>query len=304
MKKQKILIHIFSFPNGIDALERTLILLKQNLVNVDKSKFYLILDITLTLSNYFIDWENSILKQDYFEDKFKKLEIYGDDFDEINYNIDYDSEGALKYTIGKIYQYNDIDNMIWLDTDIVFNQYTLGYILESTIQLNKHHSKYILTPECVKMWDSSWDVLVNYNFLDKPNNPLYVLVNDPIVDSASLYGEVNLEPLVYNNQKIFKFGGGWFTVFSKELLDFIEFPRDTVGYCAIDTYIMDFCKYIPDAIQYKIKNLVICEDRKYNETVYSSYVKNIDRKFSSYQSNWDKLVNHMQNKLNDISKFK
>jgi hypothetical protein len=297
MKKTRVLIHAFALYNSVDLLERTLTLLKQNQTNIDRSKFHIILDMTMTVSDYFVDWENSILKQDYFIDKFNSFKTYCDWFDEYHLNVDYNSEGGIKKTIENIYNY-EVDNIIWLDPDIIFNQYTLGYLLESVAQLNNHHSKYILTPEYVKIWDNSWDILVNKNFLDKPNDPLYVLINDPIVDSSQIYGAVELEPLVYNNQKLFKFGGGWFTVFSKPLLDYIEFPKDITGYCAIDTFIMEFCKYIPDAIQYKAKNLVICEDRKYNKDTYTFYTKSINRKFDNWQSGWDKLMEHLKNKVN------
>ena len=69
--KHKVVIQIFPMVNEIDYLERTLLLLKQSSVYLDKEKFYIILDITLPTSNYLTDWGNSILKQDYFISKFK-----------------------------------------------------------------------------------------------------------------------------------------------------------------------------------------------------------------------------------------
>ena len=65
MKKNKVLIQIFPMVTDIDYLERTLLLLKQNSVYVDKSKFHIILDVTYPLSDYFVDWDNSILKKDF-----------------------------------------------------------------------------------------------------------------------------------------------------------------------------------------------------------------------------------------------
>jgi hypothetical protein len=143
------------------------------------------------------------------------------------------------------------------------------------------------------------------HFKFKPNDPFYVLVNDPIDDSFLTYGDIEVAPLIYNNQKTFKFGGGWFTLYSKSLLDSIEFPRDIKGYGAIDTFIMTYCNYVQDAIQYKVKNLVICEDRKYlGKSAYSPYIKNIDRRHEYKDISWEKLINHLQNKLNNVSKFK
>jgi len=178
-------------------------------------------------------------------------------------------------------------------------------MLESALLAKSQTPKYIITPEYVKMWDGSWDIITNNNFINKSNDPFYVLINDPIDDSFPTYGDINIKPLTYNNQKIFKFGGGWFTLFSKELLDWIEFPRDIKGYGAIDTFIIECCRYMPDAIQYKVENLVICEDRKYvGKSAYSSYINNIDRRHEHKESSWNQLITHLQNKLNDISKFK
>ena len=50
--------------NEIDYLERTLLLLKQASVYVDKDKFHIILDVTLPTSDYLTDWNNSVLKLD------------------------------------------------------------------------------------------------------------------------------------------------------------------------------------------------------------------------------------------------
>jgi len=304
MEKYKVLIHLFPMVDDIDNLERTLVFLRQNSSYIDKSKFYIILDVTYPLSDYFIDWENSILKQDYFISKFENLKKYGDWCDESYFHIDKDVKGCIDMCINNVYKYS-VDSTIMLDNDIVFNPYTLNLMLEAALEVKKQTSKYIITPEYVKMWDGSWDIVMNTSFVNKSNDPFYVLVNDPIDDSLPTYGDINIEPLVYNNQKIFKFGGGWLTLFSKELLDWIEFPRDIEGYGAIDTFIMECCRYMPDAVQYKVKNLVICQDRKYlGKAAYSPYIKNIDRRHEHKDISWNKLVNHLQNKLNGISKLK
>jgi hypothetical protein len=62
---------------------------------------------------------------------------------------------------------------------------------------------------------------------------------------------------------------------------------------------------MPEAVQYKVKNLVICQDRKYlGKAAYSPYIKNIDRRHEHKDISWNKLVNHLQNKLNGIPKLK
>ena len=299
MKKHKIVIQIFPMVDDIDHLERTLIFLRQNALYIDRSKFYIILDVTYPLSDYFVSWDDSILKQDYFLSKFEILKKYGDWCDESYFNIDKNTTGIIEHCINNIYKYQDeVDGFIWLETDIIFNPYTLNVLIEASLEINKSTPNYLITPEHVKMWDGSWDIVTNDYFKNKPNDPFYVLVNDPIDDSFINYGDFEIEPLIQNNQKIFKFGGGWFTLFSKSLLKSIEFPRDIKGYGAIDTFIMAYCNYLPDAMQYKIKNLVICEDRKYlGKSVYSPYIKNIDRKHEYKDESWNKMMSHLQLKL-------
>lgn len=299
MAKHKVLIQLFPMVDDIDQLEKVLLLLRQNASYVDKDKFYTIIDITYPLSDYFVDWDNSTIKKDFFLAKFEILKKYGDWCDESYFNIDENVKGCVDMCINNIHKYQ-VDDVIMLDNDILFNPQTLGLMLEASLAVKEATPHYIITPEYVKMWDNSWDVLTNHAFINKSNNPFYVLVNDPVDDCMPVYGEVGLEPL-----QGFKFGGGWMTLFSKKLLDYIDFPKDIYGYGAIDTFIMEFSNYIPAAKQFKVKNLVITEDRKYvGKSVYSSYIKNIDRREEYKQESWDKMVHHMQKKLNELSESK
>ena len=95
MKRHKVVIQIFPMVTDIDFLERTLLLLKQASINVDKEKFHVIVDINLPISDYLTDWDNSIIKQDYFIKKFKNLEKYMDWCDEYDFSLDYEVKGIL-----------------------------------------------------------------------------------------------------------------------------------------------------------------------------------------------------------------
>ena len=287
--KHKVVIQIFPMVNEIDYLERTLLLLKQASLYVDKEKFHIILDVTLPTSTYLTDWDNSTLKQDYFINRFKNLEKYANWCDEYYFNVDDKVKGCVDCCINNIYKYSNVDDMIWLDIDIMFNPYTLNLVLESSLEIKKLQSKYIITPECVKLWDNTWDIVVNDNFIDQSYG--YEKINDPIVDTIATYGDISLESV-----NGYKWGGAWFTLYSKELLDYIQFPRDIEGYSPIDTFIMECCKYIPNTTQYKIKNLVVAEDYKYiDRTLYSNYVKTINRKQDLFQEGWSKMILHLQN---------
>jgi len=287
MRKQKILIQLFPLVTDIDLLERSLLFLKQNSLYIDLNKFHIILDVTLPISGYLVDWDNSIIKKDFFIDKFNNLKKYGQWVHECYFNVDENVLGGADYSINNINKYN-VDSIIWLDTDIIFNPHTLNLLLESSLEIKKQFNNYIISPEIVKLGDSTWDILVNDNFINKPYG--YQESNDSIIDSFNIYGDVVLEPI-----NRFKFGGGWFTLFSKPLLDYIEFPNDIKGYCPIDTFIMDICPHIPEAIQYKIKNLIVCEDRAYlSNNLYKKYIKLLDRRNDPELNSWNKLISHKE----------
>lgn len=281
---------MYSLIQDIEYIERTLLLLKQSSLHVDKSKFYFLLDVTIPISDYWVDWNNSSVPEELFKDKFKNLQKYADWFDEISFKIDHNSEGALENSIKNMHNYN-VDAIIYLDADVVFNPYTLYLIVESFANVKEQFPKCVITPEYVKLQDNTWDILVNENFINKPYN--YMEDNDSITDSSLIYGDNILEPLFQNNSKVFKFGGGWFTLLSKDLLDYLKLPEDIKGYCPIDTFIMSMCYHIPEAIQFKIKNLVVCEDKKYtNRNIYNPYIEFYDRKMDQYQKSWDDLIKH------------
>ena len=140
MSKIKTVIQIFPLLQDIDALERVLISLKNNSLHIDNSQHYIILDVTLPLTSYLTDWDKSILKQDFFINKFNSLKKYTDWCDEINFNLDYNTKGIVDYWINNIHKYEEVDNMVLLDTDLVFNSTTLFYLLSAAQEISKTKS--------------------------------------------------------------------------------------------------------------------------------------------------------------------
>ncbi len=297
MNKHKVLIQIFPLIKDIDYLERTLFLLKQNSIYIDRSKFHIILDVTLPTSDYLVDWGKSILKKDYFIDKLKHFENYGDCWDECYFNTDDQVFGLLDHFNNILNKYQDVDDVIIIETDIIFNNYTLGYLLESSLCIKPTKTEYIITPQHTKLWDSSWDIIVNNKFLDKPYN--YRNIGDPLIDTLPPIEDMELENLEYNGQRIFKFGGGWFTLYSKKLLDNIKLPSSLKGYGALDNFITTYCYNTPSTIQFQVKNLTVVEDCKYTKTsLYNNYVTMINRRDDTYQDNMDIMNNHFQTLFN------
>jgi hypothetical protein len=298
MEKSKVLIQIFPMLKEIDYLERTLLLLKQSSLFIDREKYHLILDVTLPTSDYLVDWEKSILKKDYFINRLKNFENYYLGWcDEYSLTTDDNVKGLLDWFSNTINKYSDLDATIIIEPDVVFGPYTLGLYLESSLQAKNISPNYIITAEYVKMWDTSWDIIVNSTYLNEPFN--FRNTNDAIVDTYHLKndGEVSIKPLIYNNQKYFKFGGGWFTLYSKPFLDTIDFPKELEGYGGFDNYVMSFCYNKPDLVtQYKIENLVITD--KHNHTEYhDNYICSLDRKQDLYEKNNEIMFKHFKSKF-------
>jgi len=298
MKKLKVLIQIFPMLKEIDYLERTLLLLKQNSLFIDKEKYHIILDITLPTSDYLVDWKKSILKKDYFINRLKNFEKYYLGWcDEYSLTTDDNVKGLLDWFSNTVNKYSDLDATIIIEPDVVFGPYTLSLYLESNLQAKNISPNYIITAEYIKMWDMSWDVVVNSTYLNEPFD--FRNTNDAIVDTYHLKnnGEVSIKPLIYNHQKYFKFGGGWFTLYSKPLLDTINFPKELEGYGGFDNYVMNFCYNKPDLVtQYKIENLVITDKHNHTEH-YDDYICSLNRKQDLYEKNNEIMFNHFKNKF-------
>jgi hypothetical protein len=273
----RTLISIFALPEEIDELERTLIQLKFASQFLE-SEHEIIIDISLGLSDHLNDWSKSTLNKDFFYSKFQQLKKYTDWCIESNFNVSDEILGCVSQRRASSMKY-EVDNIIWLDTDIVFHPSTLTYILNSAIALkNTGMETYVITPEIVRIWDSTWDVLVNEKFISKQCG--YEKINDPYVDSG-LHGDVSLEELDAStqHQPRLKFAGGWFTCLSKKVLDLYPVPESFGHYGLEDTFIMWADSKLNKIKQFKIKNLVICEDYKYrNKDHYLQLMYKINRK--------------------------
>lgn len=259
----KYCISIFALPHEIDDLELTLTQLGRAFQYIDSDDF--ILDVTLGISPNLTLWDSSELKLDYFKDKFiilqKKCWWAKNKFFRL-------SEDKVQGCVSKRRQtwldHKDVDYHIWLDTDIIFDERTLTYIDNVAKQLD---SESIITPEIVKVWDNSWNCLVNENFINEPLD--YQKTNNPFIDSG-IKGEVSVENVICNwpNHPTMKFAGGWFTCISRKLLDKITVPESFGHYGLEDTFLMYACDKLKIGTQYKIKNLVICENYLFRDNVY------------------------------------
>jgi len=277
----RIVISIFTLPYEIDELEKTLFQLKRAAEYISQDVEWVV-DVTMNISNDLVNWKRTPIPKDYFIDKLLKLS-QNTDWCEKYFRTSEDIKGCVSQRRYTTENYKDADYFIWLDTDIIFDERTLAYIEQTIKSTYKEYPYSIITPEIVRIWDTTWDCLVNENFIDKPLD--YQKTNDPFID-CGIKGEISVES-VHNsipNQPRFKFAGGWFTCISGDLLRRIGVPESFGHYGYEDTFVMWASQKLLqeqdiDIHQFKIKNLVVCENYKYRGL--SHYVDNmtiIDRR--------------------------
>jgi hypothetical protein len=279
---KKIVITTFIMPNEIDDLERVLMDLNKASKYVKGENYELYL--ALTIDDFLVDWENSKLDKQYFIDRFNALKSLTEWAGKSSFHIREDIMGCTSLRRIAHIECIDATHFIWLDTDIVFDERILFYMENSIDAIDNENitNKYVISPECVKIWDSTWDCLVNENFLNKEEG--YCRINNPFID-AGVYGDVGIETLINNvpGQPRMKFGGGWFNCLSKPLLDRAPLPETMGHYGPDDTFIMWASEKLnmngENIYQFKLKNQVVCENYIYRDrTHYDKLIKRIDRK--------------------------
>jgi hypothetical protein len=266
----KIVISIFALPYEIDDLEKTLTQLKVASKYIS-NKIEWMVDVTMGTSNDLISWKHSSIPKTYFTEKFIKLSAHTD-WCQKTFKTSDTISGCVSQRKNTLDSYPDADYFIWLDTDIIFDERTLAYF-ESVLPIVSEQTDYsIITPEIVRIWDTTWDCLVNDSFINHPLN--YHLTNNPYDDSG-IKGDVKLESVDVSipNQPKYKFAGGWFTCLSGDLVRRIGVPESFGHYGYEDTFIMWGADKLVktsniNVQQFKLKNLVVCENYKYRNNAH------------------------------------
>jgi hypothetical protein len=269
-------------PNEIDDLERILGDLNKASKFVKGENYELYL--ALSVDDYLVNWNESKLDKQYFIDRFNSLKPLTNWVSKATFNIREDIMGCTSLRRIAHKECTDATHFIWLDTDICFDERVLYYIEAGIDRIAETDDlkKYVISPECVKIWDTTWDCLVNEKFLNKEVG--YCKINNPFLDSGEV-GEISLETVLNNvpNQPRMKFGGGWFNCLSKELLDRVPLPESMGHYGPDDTFIMWASEKLningEQLYQFKLKNYIVCENYIYRDrTHYDKLIKRIDRK--------------------------
>jgi hypothetical protein len=257
-------------------------------------------NVVMCVSDEIIDWGKSSVTKEECTEKFLGLNPLTNWAGEVIFETTTTINGCT--SMRRLSGYSDSKYYLWLDTDIIFEPQTLAHSINSIKILERSGiTKFVSIPEIVRQWDSTWDCLVNENFINKPIG--YQATNNPHID-AIIYGDPELEEVRNNvpNQPYMKFGGGWFALISKELMKVIPFPENYGHYGLDDTYLMWGAEILKDPMikQFKIKNVVVCENYFDRETTYKEKIQFIDKReeFKKYNEEmfYIGLENLMKNK--------
>ena len=290
----KAVITIFALPQELEDLAQTLERLKRNSVMLDGSVQYKV-ELTMCLSDELTDWDKSSLPKDYIQQRTEELfDKYTDWCSErkIHFETDKLILGCVSQRRESWKNNPDADFFLWLDCDMFFRDDTLFYLSYAARMVKQNELKYyVITPEFVKQWDDTWDVIVNKKYhLAKPN---YHLTADIHKESLTTREQIDVHEI-----PTLKFAGGWLTVVSKSLLDEIGIPESFGHYGLEDTFVMvcsDLMKRFGIPVyQLVLSNLIAGELHKSrtNETI-KKFIVSKDRKEEFKQiahSNWEKEV--------------
>lgn len=273
--KYHISIHIS--PYEIDNYQTFIHQLRRNLNYIDDE---IIFSPYLNLSTYFYDWRNSKLKSDFFVNRFNELNNIVKDECELDSTVNYDDKilGAFSYKTMFLNKYKDeVDAFIWFDSDMIFPDNTIHMLIAS--YKADDMSKYcIVTPQIHRLWDTTWDVLVNKDYINIPASH----DNYFGFDGYSLYKNNDWDVFLDTNKQRFKFASGWCNLLSANLFrDLIDFTYDLGHYGPDDTFIMNLLDYYKfnkgkDISQYIIRNVVVTENHKHSLNQYKGYITKKD----------------------------
>ena len=203
-----------------------------------------------------------------------------------------------------IRQYSDdVTHFMYLDTDVHFSIYNLSYIFRAIEQIkNEYH---IISSQLLRLWDDSWNIISNDRFISMGVDSKVWLNFDPFaIDSEVLNHSDNLS---LKEIPFIKFGGGWFNVFSSNLLKFIDIPDSLSSYGLDDTFISDSANLMKqkgyDVSQYILDNMVVCENRKYRDlNPYNNMIEDLTIDESFKQKYRDNAQSHYPNEIENFKK--
>ena len=303
MKTVQIVIHCL--PREIDQLERLCNSLRESYYFVE-NQIDIILDVTLNLNDNFTNWNESKISKDFFIQKFNNIKNFND-WTHLNiFEVDENKKclginDKRRNSINDDLEYN---YLMYLDLDVYFPVFSFISLTQLINQLETEYN--IISLELVKLWDASWDGLVNNKYINQDYG--YYKDLDPYKTNKIAFDNLVKEKVGIRTINPIKFGGGWFNVFSKKLLKFINIPKSLGSYGLDDTFVMMAANMMKqrkyDVNQYVLEGLICIENNKYNLYDYNPYkgfikdlsFENRGRDFK--QSHREKSNNNFNKELN------
>ncbi len=303
--KTHIVIHVLPFE--IDRFEHQMFELRKNaayLTDDDK----VVIDATLNVNDLLVDWSKSKINKQYFIDRFNTIKLVCDWAEEVLFDVSENNEclgvdDKRRTAIRKYF--STCDNFLYLDNDMFYPNTALKYMVDAAKTIKNTY--YILSPQLPKLWEPSWDVLVNQVYINTPfeDSTCKQYTTDQFEVFTSDYGDIELTPI-----DTFKMGGGWFNLISSNLLAYTDIPDSFGPYGLDDTFVIDACKIMKslnmDVQQYVLKNLVVTQSYQYElHRVYLDHISfNIKQKQifaadaqKSYQQEINKFVERCKNDI-------
>jgi hypothetical protein len=247
----KIIIHIF--PHELIEYKRVIHQLNTTELVVDVCEVQILSCLNLNEDVCVINDPRAEITYE-----FKKINSYSDLNVIPTINLDTNIAGVNEHRRTCINESSDEDMLIFIDSDLHFHSDLLMSTLINATKLHEQQDYFILTPQCVRLWDTTWDCLVNERFIKQPLRFCDTII--PEHYSSETYGCCKLTKL-----STFKWAGGWFTCISSKLAKLIGIPSKFVGYGPDDTFMMECCKHLKrlgwNVTQYIQSGWVVCEDR-------------------------------------------
>ena len=222
----KIIYHIM--PWEIDYAHLSFMQLKKSKYHLPENTNIQV-ETVLNLSSYILDWESSKLCKEFFIEKYNQISKLLSDYthikriyqeDELYGHLDLQREAISK----------EIDYYIVFCPDMYFNETLLGIMIQAAEQVNNKY--FVITPQISKLWDSTWDVLVNPLYQDIPYSTWYETDSFDIIhnDYYNLQ-ELKLQPL--DSSKY----AGWFDLYNKAFYEeLVPVWDEWKGYGSWDWY--------------------------------------------------------------------
>jgi hypothetical protein len=251
-----IVISIHIFPTELGNYGRIVTDLNNAYSRIDPSIHNVIVHATLNLNSLIVKWKESPVNR---MDVIAHWQNINTDLKiphQCVYVDDKNFMGVNEHRRLCIQTYQTTDSIVFLDPDLYFNETILETHILAYEHIQDKSEYFIVVPQVVKLWDDTWDCIVNNKYIHETHN--YHKHTNPSEIVNTRYGPTSVEQI-----DEFKWGGGWFNSISPKLLSLIGIPKSFVGYGPDDTFIMVGSSILKhrgyDIQQYILKNTLVAE---------------------------------------------